>query len=99
MKNKEKLKKEEKLLDSIEKLSARIDVSGLRDYIESSKNPWSIIWRNFLAGVSRGVGLTVGATIVVAVIIKVLYGLIQMNIPYLTDLLNELVVMIKSVQP
>lgn len=85
------------LIKAIEKLSLKMDASGLCNYIEDSRHPFRIIWRNLLAGIARGVGLTLGATLIVAVIIKVIYGLIQLNIPYITEMLKEIVLMIKNV--
>ena len=58
--------------------------------------PGRIIWVNLLAGISRGVGLTVGATLVIAILFKLLSALIAMNIPYLTDMLQEIVQIIKA---
>lgn len=89
--------KETEILTLLEKISAKMEASSFRDYIADSSKPMKIIWRNLLAGIARGIGLTVGAGFIVALTLKILYGLIRLNIPYLTELLKELISMIKSI--
>jgi len=89
--------KETKILTLLEKISAKMEASSFRDYIEDSSKPMRIIWRNLLAGIARGIGLTVGAGFIVALTLKILYCIIRLNIPYLTELLKELISMIKSI--
>lgn len=85
----ERLTQLEKVVNHLEKLK-------IGEYIEMMNRPGRIIWMNLLAGISRGVGLTVGATLVIAVLFKLLSALIAMKIPYLTDLLQEVVQIIKA---
>lgn len=80
----------------LEKIACHFEKIRLADYIETMNKPSRIIWVNLLAGISRGVGLTVGATLVIAILFKILSALISMNIPYLTDMLQEIVQIIKA---
>ncbi|NVK32168.1 MAG: hypothetical protein HWE20_14265 [Gammaproteobacteria bacterium] len=45
----------------------------LADWIEQVHNyllsPWTLIWRNFVAGVFRGLGAAVGATLVLSLLV------------------------------
>ena len=81
----------------LEKIANHIEKLRLGEYVDMMNRPGRIIYMNLLAGVSRGVGLTVGATLVIAVLFKILSVLIAMNIPYLTEMLQEVVQIIKSV--
>lgn len=97
-KNKKKKKdiSEVQYNSQLEKIACHFEKIRLADYIETMNKPGRIIWVNLLAGISRGVGLTVGATLVIAILFKLLSALIAMNIPYLTDMLQEIVQIIKA---
>jgi len=47
-------------------IAARLEESQLRDMLSLYKHPFQLIWINFLAGLSRGVGLTVGTALFLA---------------------------------
>lgn len=76
---------------AVHKVAFYMEKMRLGEYIQNMNSPWRIIWTNLLAGISRGVGLTVGATVVIAILFKILAALIAMQIPYLTDVLQEFV--------
>lgn len=80
----------------LEKVAIHIEKMRLGDYVEMMGRPGRIIWTNFLGGIAKGVGLTIGATLVIAILFKLLSALIAMNIPYLTDMLQEVVQIIKE---
>lgn len=87
---------DDKKLVEVEKLVARLDNSGLADYVRLSRKPWKILWLNFLSGMARGLGFTVGTAIVLAIAYKIVSRLISMNIPYLTEMLTDLVTLIQN---
>ena len=84
--------------EQLEKLATRLENCGLEEYIKLSQRTWKILWLNFLSGIARGLGFTVGTAIVLAIAYKVLKQLISMNIPYLTEVLKDVVELIKNVQ-
>ncbi len=88
---------EKERLSQLERIANHIEKIRLGEYVEMMNRPGRLIWTNLLIGISRGVGLTVGATLVIAVLFKILSALIAMNIPYLTDLLQDVVQIIKEV--
>lgn len=83
-------------MTQLEKIATRIERMRLGDYITMMNRPMRLIWLNFWIGVSRGIGLTVGATIVLAIIFKIVGWLISMNIPYLTEMLQDVVQIVKE---
>ncbi|MBQ4567245.1 MAG: hypothetical protein IJA79_03850 [Desulfovibrio sp.] len=89
---------EKRATTELEKLATRLENCGLEEYIKLSQRTWKILWLNFLSGVARGLGFTVGTAIVLAIAYKVLKQLISMNIPYLTEVLKDVVELIKNVQ-
>ena len=62
-----------------------------------SQSWWGIFVRQVWIGISRGLGMTVGCSIVIGIIYKVLAYLISKDIPYLTELLKQIVGIIKGV--
>lgn len=85
-------------LERLDKLACRLENSGVLEYVKLSQNTGKILWYNFLSGIARGLGFTVGTAIVLAIAYKVISSIISMNIPYLTELLQEFVIMVKGVE-
>ncbi len=79
-----------------ELLLQRLDNAGLTEYVKLSQKTSKILWLNFLSGIARGLGFSIGATLVLAVVYKILARIISMNIPYLTDLLQQVMNMAKG---
>ncbi len=55
-----------------------------------------IFARNFMIGIARGLGFFIGGTVIIGLIVWAIQTMISMNIPYLTELLKELLTMIKA---
>ena len=79
-----------------ELLLQRLDNAGLTEYVKLSQQTGKILWLNFLSGIARGLGFSIGATLVLAVVYKILARIISMNIPYLTELLQQIMNMAKG---
>ncbi|MBQ4132495.1 MAG: hypothetical protein IJD04_02015 [Desulfovibrionaceae bacterium] len=98
-----KLSEQEKItqekLDQIDKLITRLENTGLEEYIRLSQRTWKVLFMNLLSGVARGLGFTVGTAVVLTVVYKIVRYMIEMNIPYLTELLQEVVALAKGGQP
>ena len=76
-----------------ELLLQRLDNAGLTEYVRLSQKTGRILWLNFLSGIARGLGFSIGASLVLAVVYKILARIISMNIPYLTELLQQIMSM------
>ena len=79
-----------------EHLLQRLDNAGLTEYLKLSQKTGRILWLNFISGIARGLGFSIGATLVLAVVYKIFARIISMNIPYLTELLQQIVTMTKG---
>ena len=79
-----------------EMLLERLDNAGLTEYVRLSQKTGKILWLNFLSGIARGLGFSIGASLVLAVLYKILARIISMNIPYLTELLQQIMNMAKG---
>ena len=89
---------DDKQLDRLDALAQRLENSGVAEYVKLSQRTGKILWLNFLSGAARGLGFTVGTAVVLAVAYKILSVLINMNIPYFTELLKEAVLFVKQTQ-
>jgi len=85
-----------KQVQQLDTLALRLEHSGIAEYVKLSQRTGKILWLNFISGIARGLGFTIGATIVLAIIFKIISYIIGMNIPYLTELLREVVEIAKS---
>ena len=88
---------DKEMVDQIDKLARRLENSGVADYVKLSQNTPKILWLNFLSGIARGLGFTVGTAVVLAILYKIISGLIEMNIPYLKEMLMQFMDIIKGV--
>lgn len=84
-------------IEKLELIISRLDASGIYEFVELSQKTWKIMWMNFVAGIARGLGFTVGTAIVLAIVYKIISHLISLNIPYLTEMLQQFIATIKGV--
>jgi len=61
-----------KLRELEERIARRSSQVELLDALYTLTSPRRVIWLNFLAGISRGLGITIGATIVFFVVVVIL---------------------------
>lgn len=88
---------QEDQIQRLDLIAKRLENSGVAEYVKLSQRTGKILWLNFISGMAKGFGFTLGTTLVLAVAYKIVAHIISMNIPYLTDLLQEFVSMIKGV--
>ena len=86
----------EERYSQLEKMAYLFERMRLGDYITNFNRAGRVIWLNFIGGIARGVGLTIGATLVIIILIKICIALISLNIPYLTEALQNVVQVVKS---
>ncbi len=59
-------------MDAVHKFALALERGRFTEYVETLSDTRKLLWRNFLAGLSRGFGAVVGATIVVALMVGLL---------------------------
>ncbi len=87
-----------KLDKQIDKLADRLESMRIAEYIDLLQKPSKIIYLNFLAGISKGLGIAVGATIVFAMLIDLLSRLIVLNLPVIGDFIVQILHIIEAKQ-
>ncbi len=79
------------LQERLEKLAFAIEKMNLAEYTSLLRNPWRLLWINFLAGSARGLGLGIGFAILSAMVLYVVRGLMMANLPLIGDFLATIV--------
>jgi hypothetical protein len=79
------------LRDRIEKLTFAMEKMNLAEYTELLRNPWRLIWINFIAGSARGLGLGFGFAVLTAGLLYILRGLMVANLPVIGDFIATIV--------
>ncbi len=79
------------LTDRIDRLARDMDKAQLRDYVELTHRPWLLIWRSFISGLSRGIGIALGFTFFAATIVWILQLLGALNLPIVGDYIADIV--------
>ena len=79
------------LKNSIEKLNDNITKNNLLELSEIIGNWKRLLWRNFISGISKGVGIGIGFTIVTAIIIIILQRIITLNIPVISQYIADII--------
>jgi len=79
------------LSEKLERLSIDMEKAQLSEYVNLMHRPWQLIIRNFIAGLSRGVGIALGFTFFAATIVYLLQMLGALNLPIVGDYIADIV--------
>lgn len=75
----------------LEKIAVDMERSQMADYVLLLNRPLSLIWRNVLAGTSRGIGIAIGFSFFAATIVYLLQMLGALNLPIIGDYIADIV--------
>lgn len=87
-----KFKSKQSILNNnIEKLNNMLEKMNIHEllYVLGSKK--EIIFRNFLAGIFRGIGIGIGITIITAILVYILQKIVSLNIPVIGEFVSDIV--------
>ena len=90
-KNYHKKKIEEKLLIQLNNLNNTLNKNKVLELIEIAGNSRKYLARNFMSGISRGIGIGIGFSIITALIVYVMQKIIRLNIPVLSQYISDIV--------
>jgi len=79
------------LSERIDRLAIDMEKAQLKEYVNLMHRPYQLIWRNFIAGLSRGVGIALGFTFFAATIVWLLQLLGALNLPVVGDYIADIV--------
>lgn len=86
----------DKLNENIEKLCTMFEKLEIEDiqYILGSKK--QMFFKNFFAGIARGVGIGIGVTIITAVLVIILQKIVVLNIPVIGEYIADIIDIIEQ---
>jgi len=79
------------LARELDRLSVRLERAKISEYVDLLNRPLSLIWRNFVGGMARGIGIAIGFTFFAATILYVLQMLGKLNLPIIGDYIADIV--------
>ena len=86
----------EMIADQLSKLASRLESMRVAEYMELLEKPGKLILINFIAGISRGLGIAIGATVVFALLLEGLRRLILLNIPGIGNFIADVVRIVET---
>jgi hypothetical protein len=82
--------------EKVDKMAKDMEHTTIADYIQLLNSPRRLIWTNFVAGLSRGVGLAIGFTIIASTIVVLLQMLINFNLPIIGHFISRIVAQVQE---
>ena len=89
-------KNNKKIELKIDKIIEKIEKSKLEDLVTVMGNKKQIVFRNFLAGIFRGIGIGIGITIITAILVLILRQLVTLNIPVIGEYISDIVEIVEK---
>ena len=89
-------KKMSQLKKLIKDLVIKMEKGSLAQQVELLRQPWRMVYLNFLAGLARGFGIAVGLTLLGAVFLSVLYRMADLNLPLIGKYIADLVKIVQE---
>ena len=84
-------KEEQDYIDkNLVRLVKHLESLRIAEYVQLLERPARLIFLNFIAGISRGLGIAVGATIIFALMLEFLRRVILLNIPGIGNFIAEI---------
>ncbi len=93
-----KIKKNEKKIESEQELVKSMEKARLAEYAMYIEQPWKLLRMNFFIGLARGLGSTIGLAVVLSVGVFLVQNLISANLPGISAWLAELIKNIQAYQ-
>ncbi len=91
-----KKKKIEKLNENLDKINYILSKNNVIELVELLGNSKKLIWRNFMAGISKGIGIGIGVTILSAVLIYLLQKIVRLNIPVIGEYISDIAQIVEN---
>ena len=92
----------ERKLDEInkklDKLIKKVEAKNISEYLELVNNTKSLIWKNFVMGISKGIGIAIGVTILGAIAIYLLRKIVMLNLPVIGAFIKDIMDIITEME-
>ena len=86
-----KKRKENILIKKLDELNESLTKSNILEITTLIGNRKELLIRNFIAGISRGVGIGIGVTVITAILVVILQKIVTLNIPVIGEYVADIV--------
>ena len=86
-----KKRKENILIKKLDELNESLTKSNILEITTLMGNRKELLIRNFIAGISRGVGIGIGVTLITAILVLILQKIVTLNIPVIGEYVADIV--------
>jgi hypothetical protein len=90
------LQKGERLVFAMNRLSLLLERSRFGDYVTMMGDTKRMLYKNFVAGLARGLGYGIGFLVLAAIAIYILQALADLSIPFFADFISAIMDNIKE---
>ena len=91
-------KKINKLSKKIDDLAKKIEAKSMFEYIELTMDTKKLIWKNFVLGISKGIGIAIGFSILGAIAIYLLRQVVMLNLPVIGAFIKEIMDIVEKME-
>ena len=82
--------------ENLDKINYILSKNNVIELVELLGNSKKLIWRNFMAGISKGIGIGIGVTILSAVLIYLLQKIVRLNIPVIGEYISDIAQIVEN---
>lgn len=77
----------EKKLDKINYILSKNNIMEMTEILGNTKK---LIYRNFISGISKGIGIGIGFTVLTAILLYILQKIVRLNIPIIGKYISDI---------
>ena len=77
----------EKKLDKINYILSKNNIMEITEILGNTKK---LIYRNFISGISKGIGIGIGFTVLTAILLYILQKIVRLNIPIIGKYISDI---------
>ena len=87
-----------KINKKIDELAKKLEAKRIGEYIELLDSTKSLIWKNFVMGISKGIGIAIGFTLLGAIAIYLLRGIVMLNLPVIGAFIKDIMDIVEQME-
>lgn len=91
-------KKINKLSKKIDKLAKKLEAKTIAEYVELKLDTKRLIWKNFVSGISKGIGIAIGFTMLGAFAIYLLRKVVMLNLPVIGAFIKDIMDIVEQME-
>ena len=89
-------KEESNLEEKLDKINYTLSKNNIIELAEILGNTKKLVFRNFLAGISKGIGIGIGVTILTAILLYILQKIVRLNIPVIGKYISDIAEIVEN---